>query len=170
MPSWSYDAPNGHFWRRFVVPLVKELCGVQDRLWNSEPFIVFHIVILHQARHVTASQAIQRRIDKRMDAWEEGRHGILVEETLRTCAQYLTADHREESKEHRANTYHILVLQGKLLKMVRCITEQETGSVIQTKYLCTKTGEMAMEVLRTKHPDARPPTAVSLYMYPDCTL
>ena len=52
----------------------------------------------------------ERRIEKRLDAWESGRHGMLVEETLNTFAQYLTAARREESDEHRAKTYHSLVL------------------------------------------------------------
>ena len=43
-------------------------------------------------------------------------------ETLRTCAQYLTAARREETDYHRANTYHSLVLRGKLQTAVRWIT------------------------------------------------
>ena len=65
-----------------------------DRLWNSERFIVFQMVILKRARHVTASQAIRWRTEKRLDAWEEGKHTMLVENTLRTCAEYLTVAQR----------------------------------------------------------------------------
>ena len=64
----------------------EELQGVWDRLWNSERFIVFQTVILQQAWHVTASYAIQRRINKRLYAWEYGKHVMLVEDTLCTCA------------------------------------------------------------------------------------
>ena len=67
---------------------------------------------------------------KRLDAWESGRHGMLVEDTLCTCAQYLTVACREESKEHRAQTYHSLVLQWKLQTAVRWITERETGGIL----------------------------------------
>ena len=52
---------------------------------------------------------------------------MLAEETLCTCAQYLTSTRREESKEHRAKTFHILVLQGNLRMIVRWITKQGTG-------------------------------------------
>ena len=58
--------------------------GVRDRQWNLERFIVFQTVILQRAQHVTASHAIRRRIGKRVDACEVGRHGMLVEDTLRT--------------------------------------------------------------------------------------
>ena len=61
--------------------------GVRDRQWNLERFIVFHAVILQQARHVTTSNTIRRRIDKRLDAWGEGKHAMLVEDTLRSCEE-----------------------------------------------------------------------------------
>ena len=95
------------------------------------------------------------------------RHGKLVEDSLLTCAQYLTAACREDSKEHRATTFHRLMLLGKMRTSVRWVSEQETVGVIQPKELCTQTRERVMEVLRTKHPDARPPTVSSLDTYPD---
>ena len=54
---------------------------------------------------------------------EDGKHGMIVEDTLRTCAQYLTVACREELLEHRAQTYHSLVLWGKLRTAVQWITE-----------------------------------------------
>ena len=71
---------------------MEELLGVQDRQCKSKRFIVFQTVILQQTQNVTASR-------------------ILVDETFCTLAQYLTAACREESEEHRASTFHILVIQ-----------------------------------------------------------
>ena len=82
------------------------------------------------------------------------------------CAQYLIAVCRDESAEHRAKTYHSLVLSGKFRTELRWITEREKGGVLLPEETCTKTGERLMEVLRTKHPDACPPSAESLYAYP----
>ena len=82
---------------------------------------------------------------------------MLVEDTLRSSTQYLTAVCREESAEHRAKTFHGLVLCGKLRTAVRWITERETGGVLQPESRCNKTGDRAVEVLHAKHPDARPP-------------
>ena len=62
MPSRRYDAPSGRVGQRFVWTLGAELKGMRDRPWNLERFIVFQTVILQRARHVTASQAICRRI------------------------------------------------------------------------------------------------------------
>ena len=87
VPSKRYDAPNGRVGRRFAGMRWDKLRGVRERLWNLEPFIVFQTVILQQARHVTASHAIRRRIKNRLDAWREGKHAVLVEDTLRTCAE-----------------------------------------------------------------------------------
>ena len=85
MPSRRYDTPSGKVERHFVGDLNSELCRVWERWWNSERFIVFQTVILQQSRHITAYHAIQRRIKKRLDAWDTGRHGMLVKETLHTA-------------------------------------------------------------------------------------
>ena len=91
MPPRRYDAPSGKVGRRFVNVLVREMRGVLDRQWNSERFIVFQTVTLQRARHVTASWDLRRRIEKRLDAWEAGGQKMLVEDTLRSSTQYLTA-------------------------------------------------------------------------------
>ena len=55
---------------------------------------------------------------------------MLVEDTLRTCTEYFTVNRREETAEHRAQTFHSLVLHGKLRTAVRWIIERETGGVL----------------------------------------
>ena len=72
---------------------------------------------------------IGQRIEKRMYAWEAGRHGMIVEETLWKCNQYLTTSYREDYVEHRSKTYHSLVICEKLRMAVRWITEQEKGGI-----------------------------------------
>ena len=85
---------------------------------------------------------------------------------LRACREYLTVARREETAGHQAQTYHSLVLRGKLRTAMRWIMERETGGVLQPGDRCTKTGDRVMEVLHTKHPEARTPTAASLDSYP----
>ena len=87
---------------------------------------------------------------------------MLVEDTLRSSTQYLTTFRREETAEHRAKTFHGLVLRSKLRTAVRCITEWEKGGVLQPEEHCTKTGDRVLEVLHVKHPNARPPSAACL--------
>ena len=69
--------------------------------------------------------------------------------------------------EHRAKTYHSLVLRGNLQTSVRWITERETGGFLQPGGQCTNTGDWVMEVLCAKHLEARIPTAEILDLYPD---
>ena len=92
---------------------------------------------------------------------------MLVENTLRTCAEYLTVARREETAEHQPKKLHSLVLPGKLRTLVRWITERETGGVLQPRDRCTKTGDRVMQVLSSKHPEAQTPTVSSLDSYPD---
>ena len=93
---------------------------------------------------------------------------MLVGDTLRSCKEYLNAVRREETVEHRAQTYHSLVLHGKLRSVVRWITERYTGRVLQPGDRCEKTGDRVLEVLRSKHPEAQTPTAASLTTYTGC--
>ena len=69
---------------------------------------------------------------------------MLVGDTLRSCEEYLTAARREETAEHRAQTYQSLVLRGKLRSSVRWITERETGGVLQPGNSCKKTEDMVL--------------------------
>ena len=59
---------------------------------------------------------------KRLDTWEDIKYGMLMEDTLCMCAQYLTVACREDSEEHQAQAYHTLVLQGKMRMVVQWIT------------------------------------------------
>ena len=93
---------------------------------------------------------------------------MLVRDTLRSCGDYLTAAWRVETVKHRAQTYHSLVLRGKLRSAVRCITERETGGVLHPGGRCEKTGYRVLEVLRAKHQEARTPTAACLTSYTGC--
>ena len=54
-----------------------------------------------------------------MDAWEAKHHRMLVKDNLRMRTQYLTVAHREDSEEHRVQTFHSLVIRGKLQTTVQ---------------------------------------------------
>ena len=44
--------------------------------------------------------------------------------------RHITATHREEYEEHMAQTFHSLVLRGKLRTAVRWITDRDKGGVL----------------------------------------
>ena len=82
------------------------------------------------------------------------------------CARSnLTLPGGRRRQGHRAQTYHSLVLRGKLWSEVRWITGRETGGVLQPGERCKKTGDRVLEVLCTKHPEAWTPTAACLEIY-----
>ena len=125
MPMRWYDVPSGRVGCRFVQALAVEVTGVRKRHWNVERFIVFRTLILQRARHVTKSCEILRSINRRLGAWEAGEHKMLVKDSSRTCAHYLSTSRGGGSPEHRSKIYHSLVLRGKLQLAVCWIMERE---------------------------------------------
>ena len=65
MPVIKYNAPRVNTGRRFVRALINELRRVRAHRWNAERFIVFHLVVLRHAPHVSGYQEIRQRIGKR---------------------------------------------------------------------------------------------------------
>ena len=51
-----------------------------------------------------------------------------VQDTARTCEQYLSASRRKESEEQREKAFTGLVLRGKLRTAVQWITKGERGA------------------------------------------
>ena len=90
---------------------------------------------------------------------------MLVGETLRSCKEYLTAAWREDTVEHRHQTYHSLVICGKLLSAVRWITERVRGGVLQPGDRCNKTGYRVLEVLQATNPEAQTLSTACLTSY-----
>ena len=74
-----YNAQSKSVGSCFIKALNDELHGVQDGKCNSERSIIFQMVILQQAQHVTAFYVKRRQIVKRFDAWESGRYGMIIE-------------------------------------------------------------------------------------------
>ena len=159
MPARRYNVPSGRVRRRFIHALATETKGFQKCRWNTERFIVFQMVILQRAWHMTKSYDIRRQINQRLDAWEAGDHEMLAEDTACTSAHYLSTSMGEDSPENWENIYHSLVIHGKLCLSVRCITDKEKSRVFHPEEICPKTGQPVLEVLRSKHTKALPPMA-----------
>ncbi len=165
LPSQRYNAPSGAVGRRFVRILTEELSGIRARKWNSERFIVFQMVVLQKSKDVKTSGAIRRRLTTRMDSWEAGKFEMLVQDTERTALAQLARVRGVETQEQRANKFAKLVLQGKLRSAVRWLTGRKKGGVLLPDDVDEKTGESVIDVLRSKHPDARVPDASELEDY-----
>ena len=168
LPPQRYDVPSGPIGRRFVRLLTKELEGIKSRKWNSEKFLVYQMVILQRSKEVSGAGNIKRRLSKRMDAWEAGKFLMLVQDTERTALAQLAKAQGSSTPEQRAKVYARLVLQGKLRAAVCWITEREKGGILLPDEKDEKTGDTVLEVLQSKHPDARPPDAENFKAYETC--
>ena len=84
--------------------------------------MVFQTVILKSERHVTADQEIRQKIGKILETWEAGQNQMLVKETYCMFKQYLSASLRGDLEEHRAQTFHSLVIRGKFQTAVHWVT------------------------------------------------
>ena len=90
---------------------------------------------------------------------------MLVEDTARTCAQYLSTRNRGGFPGAQGKDIPQLGAPGKLRLAVCLITEWEKGGVFQPEDTCPKTGQSASEVLRLYHPKACSLIARSLEAY-----
>jgi hypothetical protein len=57
------------------------------------------------------------------------------------------------------------MLRGEVRSAVRYLTDREKGGVMLPKDIDEKTGDTVIEVLRSKHPDAKTPSLTSLSSY-----
>jgi hypothetical protein len=84
-PSQTYDVPSGAIGRQFLetlTGLLKE--GIQGHKLNSEQFIVFQMVILQRTREVKHARDIKPQMQSRLDAWDQGKFAMLVQDTKET--------------------------------------------------------------------------------------
>ena len=72
---------------------------------------------------------------------------MLVEDTLRSSTQYLTAVRSFPRSTKPWNDLARCSADSSRRTAVRWITERETGGVLQPEGCCTKTGDRVVEVL-----------------------
>ena len=103
---------------------------------------------------MTGSQAIQWKIEKRLDTWEAVQNQSLVEKTSRMCEQHLCTSYCDELEEHRAQNFHSLVLRGNLWTEVRWVTKREKRGMMKPRDACTKAGKPVLDLTWDEHPKA----------------
>jgi hypothetical protein len=165
LPPQRFDVPTGAVGRQFVETLTEELVGVRERQWNSERFFVFQMVILQRCKGVRKAGDIRRRIRTRMEHWKEGKYKMLVQDTVKTSLSLLSHVRRQMDDQEIARTYNRMVLQGKLRQAVRWITQRHKGGILYPDDIDIKTGMPVIDVLKSKHPEARVPDVGDLPHY-----
>ena len=92
MAERYYDTLGGKVGHPIVQSLSNKISGLWSRSCKVEWFIIFQMMILQRAPHVTASHEIQWHIKKHLDSWDSRQHQIMVGETDHICNNYLSKD------------------------------------------------------------------------------
>ena len=79
-----YKDSKGKASQHFVTLLTEELCGAQERRWNSKHPMVSIGTVLAQILGVKKSKDIRDRLLRRMNHWKDGPINTLVENTCGT--------------------------------------------------------------------------------------
>ena len=80
-----YSPPKGHVGNTFIKLLTKEWMLARTRVTNSERAEIFPACILRKERGCSQSDAIRRRIARRMQLWEDGKYAELAEDVVRAA-------------------------------------------------------------------------------------
>ena len=155
-----YSLPNGRVGKRFVRLLTEEFASVLTRDCNSEKPLVFVMVILQKDPMVRKARDIRRRLEQRLDHWEEGDFDLLVSDTLDSLDRNASVGRkRPQNVVDEARAFHSKLISGRLQQAVRHSIDGEPGGVRLPHQKCTKSGKKIVDVLREKHPDMMDPSA-----------
>ena len=141
-----YDAPKGKVGARFVGVLAKELRAVRQRTSNSERPMMLAAAVLRRDHNSTRAKDIRRRIDRRLDLWEEGKVEALVEDAIATAMRGAGRPHREETDDTVARRFDSLIGGRKYHAAVRALTNRSGGGLLGVEEADTKSGRPVIEV------------------------
>ena len=100
-----------------------------------------------------------------MDAGDAGKFAMLVQDTERTLTSLLTSKQGRLTTDQRARIFHRKMLRGDVRGAVRYLTDRGKGGILMPADTDEKSGDSVETVLKSKHPDARTPTAENLQKY-----
>ena len=118
--------------------------------------MVFIVRVLAKTPVVKKAKDIRARLLMRMDHWNDGQIGALVEDTCGTGksrgARVGEISERDK-EESAAMAYDRKVKAGHIRAAVRQATDRGKGGVLSVNSTDSRTGKLVIEVLREKHPD-----------------
>ena len=118
-------------------------------------------VILQTTRGSPRAHRIWRRIMRRLDLWDIGKHAALCADKVAE-SQFCPARTTQENKETEARTINLKVVNGKIQAAVGGIRGQGRSRVLFPGDTYSKTGRPVTEILRDKHPMMRTPDLADL--------
>jgi hypothetical protein len=100
-----------------------------------------------------------------MNEWAEGKFKMLVETTLRHMKASLTQTRGSTTAKQRAKVFHGKMLQGDIQGEGRYLTNRKTGWVLYPHKTDEKSKKSMLQVLKSKHSDAKIPEPETLHRY-----
>jgi hypothetical protein len=101
----------------------------------------------------------------RLDAWDQGKIAMLVQDTECCIVSYLSTKKGNLTTEQWTKIFHTKMMCGDVRGAVRYLTVRSKGGVLLPTDMDEKTGNSVIEVLESKHPDARIPDFSKLKKY-----
>jgi hypothetical protein len=75
-----------------------------------------------------------------MDAWQQGKFSMLIQNTEQTMESLLSAKQGGLTPKQRAKIFHRKMLQGDVRGAVRYLTDREKGGILRPTNIDEKTG------------------------------
>lgn len=164
LPQLHYHVPTNKVGRRFIDKLSTLLLGIMKGDHNSEKFLLFPMLMLPRRFNLKGNKNIKKRLDERMDLWDQGKYQWLVEDTIRCLKDRITRFNTQSSQEEQMSQFNRLMLQGEVRRACRFLTDRAIGGVLNPSGLDTDENSV-IESLRSKHPQQQQINAADLHHY-----
>ena len=150
----QYELPSGAIGNQSVELLAKEIEKLVSGEFPSERLLVCVAVILQRDKSVKQAKDIRVVIGRRLQLWESGQVGILVDEAVSLDKKI--GRRKERTSDQFAKTFHRLILRGKVREAVRWLIEGGMKSLLQPDSEISE-GRTVIDELLAKHPEPSVP-------------
>ena len=161
-----YSLPGGSVGRKYVDTLTNEVLQLASGNYPSERLIVFSSLMLQRDRNVKKASDIRQLLERRLALWYDEKFDVLLQEA---CKALRNRVRWPKDDSHVDRVFSRLMMQGKIRAAVRWITERSsngllapTDETIVTVGDGSTTSMSVLDVLKSKHPNPRPPHTFSL--------
>jgi hypothetical protein len=90
---------------------------------------------------VKKAKDVRKQLAWRMDAWQQGKFPMLVQNTEQTMESLLSAKQDGLTPKQRAKIFNRKMLQGDVRHAVRDLTNREKEGILQPSNIDEKTGD-----------------------------
>jgi len=132
---------------------------VREGRCNSEKMLLYAPCILCRIGNGKKAPEIKQLIESRLNAWDKGNYNALIKDIEDAAMEEGLWPARSGGFELElaGRRYNSMVLDGKISKAVRTVTNAVPGGLFLPTDIDPKSGLLVIEVLRRKHPPSQCP-------------